>query len=165
MPTKAGNVVYADRTQRKEMKQLFFLTLMSIVITSCVVSNEKYFRTVSEADRKSYGYDFRDPIKIKNGSLTSSINSSNYFLSKLKTDKGEPLKIVGRSSVINPNYKGSPIGLYNRNTGMPIGGGGMILDEYHLLPRDNSVDTIKIYLNPYEKGEVKIPMGLKFIKD
>lgn len=52
--------------------------------------------------------------------------------------------------------------MYNRYTGEPLNGGGMILDQYNLKP-ENAPDTvIKIYINPYEKGIVLIPVGLKF---
>jgi len=38
-----------------------------------------------------------------------------------------------------------------------------MLDLYILKP-ENRQDTIKIYMNPYLKSTVKIPVGLKFEK-
>jgi len=48
---------------------------------------------------------------------------------------------------------------------MPVNNGtGFGIDLYLLKP-ENEVDTIRIYINPYLKGEVKVPYGLEFEKE
>lgn len=136
---------------------------MSVFATSCVVQNPKYFSSVEPAQNEDYGYTSTEPVEIKNGPLESSIHSSYYFMSRLRTEEGENLNLVGRSSVRNPNYQST--GLNNRYTGQPIGGGGMLLDRYVLTLANNPSDTIIIFINPYKKGKVKIPKGLKFEKE
>lgn len=147
------------------MKRFKIIIAISVLATSCVVQNPKYFSSVEQSQNEDYGYTSMEPVKIKNGSLKSSINSSYYYLSRLRTENGDGdgLRLVGRSSVGNPNYKST--GLYNRYSGQPIGGSGMLLDKYFLTPANNPSDTIIIFINPYQKGEIKIPKGLKFVKE
>ena len=53
----------------------------------------------------------------------------------------------------------------NIYTGEPLRyGTGPSLDLY-ILKSENENDTIKIYINPYLKGEIKIPYGLRFEKE
>ena len=118
---------------------------------------------MEHSEDEDYGYISTQPVEIKNGPLESSINSSYYFISRLRTEDGESMKLIGRSSVRNPHYKST--GLNNRYTGQPIGGDGMFLDRYVLTPANNPNDTIIIFINPYKKGEIKIPKGLKFEKE
>jgi len=57
------------------------------------------------------------------------------------------------------------IPLENRYTGEPLNyGTGPFLDLYILKP-ENEPDTIRIYINPYLKGGIKIPNGLRFEKE
>jgi hypothetical protein len=144
------------------MKIIILLGLI-LLVSSCVVSNQKYFAEIKPSEDKLYGYTAKNPVKIKNGELQTSIQSSYYFLSRLRTADGRGFKLIYRASVENPNYRSTPF--TNRYTGMPIGSGGMILDEYHLIPIEGKPDTVIIFINPYVKGDIKIPMGLKFEKE
>jgi hypothetical protein len=123
------------------------------------------FSSIEAANDSSYGYTAENPITIKNADLNSSINSSYYFLSQLRSNKGNRLEIIRRYSVDNPNYKKPAVPLVNRYTGEPLNyGTGPFLDYYLLKAVDES-DTIKLYINPYYKGEIKVPVGLKFEKE
>jgi len=144
-----------------KIKPWYLLIVISLILTSCVVSNPKYFANVTSIEDSSYGYTAENPIKIKNGDLNNSIRSSYYYISKLRTEKGNKLKLIQRYSVVNPNYKEPAVPLINRYTGQPLNGNGPILDVYILVP-EHETDTIKLYINPYKKGDVKIPVGLKF---
>jgi len=134
-------------------------------MTGCVVSNPKFFSTIEPTTDISYGYTAENPITIKNADLNNSIGSSYYFLSRLRTDNGSKLELVQRFSVKNPNYKKPAVPMQNRYTGEPLNyGTGPMLDLY-ILKAENESDTIKIYINPYSKGIVKIPNGLKFERE
>ena len=136
-----------------------------LLLISCTVSNPKFFSEAMPAEDPSYGYTPENPVPIKNGDLYKSIEASYYFLSRLRTEKGNKLRLVQRFSVENPNYKKPAVPLQNRYTGQPLNyGTGPLLDYYILLP-ENEDDTIKLYINPYLKGEVKVPKGLKFEKE
>ena len=144
-----------------KIKPWYLLIVISLILTSCVVNNPKYFANVTSIDDPSYGYTPENPITIKNGDFLNSIRSSQYYISKLRTEKGNKLKLIQRYSVVNPNYKEPAVPLINRYTGQPLNGNGPILDLYILVP-EQETDTIKLYINPYKKGDVKIPLGLKF---
>ncbi|NPA67162.1 MAG: hypothetical protein GXO50_00985 [Chlorobi bacterium] len=138
---------------------------IGLLLISCAVSNSKYFSEINPAEDPSYGYSPENPITIKNGDLHKSIGYSYYYLSRLRTEKGNKLRLVQRFSIENPNYKKPAVSLQNRYTGQPLSyGTGPLLDCYILVP-ENENDTIKLYINPYSKGEVKIPTGLKFEKE
>jgi len=134
-------------------------------MTGCVVSNPKLFSTIESTTDLSYGYTAENPITIKNADLNNSISSSYYYLSRLRTENGSKLELIQRFSVGNPNYKKPAVPVQNRFTGEPLNyGTGPLLDLYILKPEHES-DTLKIYINPYSKGIIKIPNGLKFEKE
>ena len=147
-------------------KQIAIIFSIGLLLVSCVTSNPKFFVNIQKTEDLSYGYTAENPVTIKNAGLGNSINSSYYYLSRLRTAKGNKLQLVMRYSVGNPNYK-KPIINITKNiyTGEPLSyGTGPLLDLYILKP-ENENDTIKIYINPYLKGDVKIPYGLRFEKE
>ena len=145
-------------------KQIVVLIAISL-LASCVTSNPKFFAKVQKTEDLSYGYTVENPIAIKNADLGNSINSCYYYLSRLRTEKGNKLQLIERYSVGNPSYKEPVLPLTNRYTGMPLNHGtGPLLDLYILKPV-NENDTIRLYINPYLKSSVKIPYGLEFEKE
>ena len=144
---------------------LRFSLLIGLLLTGCIVSNPKFFSTADSTTDLSYGYTVGNPVTIKNADLSNSIGSSYYYLSRLRTEKGNKFHLIMRYSVYNPNYKKPAIPLENRYTGEPLNyGTGPLLDLY-ILKAENETDTLRIYINPYLKGTVKIPCGLKFEKE
>lgn len=145
-----------------KIEKLTFFFSAAIILTSCVVSNPKFFSESLPTDDPTYGYTPENPITIKNADLNNSIGSSYYYLSRLRTKKGNRLELIQRFSVNNPNYIKPAVPLTNRYTGQPLSyGTGPLLDYYILIPK-NEIDTIELYINPYLKGEISIPVGLKF---
>jgi hypothetical protein len=141
------------------------ILIIGLLITGCLVTNPKFFASIEKAEDPSYGYSAENPVTIKNADLNNSIGASYYYLSRLRTEKGNKLELIQRFSIGNPNYKKPAIPLQNRFTGQPLNyGTGPLLDLYILKPI-NQNDTIKLYVNPYLKGKVKIPVGLKFEKE
>ena len=137
-------------------KKLRFSLLIGLLLTGCVVSNPKFFSMIESTTDLSYGYSAENPVAIKNADLNNSIGSSYYYLSRLRTGKGNKLQLIQRFSVENPNYEKPKVALQNRYTGEPLSyGTGPILDLYILKP-ENESDTIKIYINPYLKGRTWI---------
>jgi hypothetical protein len=67
-----------------------------------------------------------------------------------------------RYSVADPKYNRSSAHLTNRFTGMPLNGKLGLLDEYIFLISEK-MDTIRIYVDIYNKGDLYIPKGLKYI--
>ena len=146
---------------KKQIAAIFVIGLL----VGCATSNPKFFANVQKTEDKSYGYTAENPVTIKNADLGNSINSSYYYLSRLRTEKGNKLQLIMRYSVGNPNYKKPVMPMTNRYTGEPLNyGTGPLLDLYILKP-ENENDTIRLYINPYLKGEIKIPNGLRFEKE
>lgn len=149
---------------RNLLKRLSYI-LVGLFLIGCTVSNLKFFSIIEPTTDTSYGYTAENPVAIKNGDLNNSIGSTYYYLSHLRTQKGNKLQLIMRYSVGNPNYKKPALALQNRYTGEPLSyGSGPLLDLYIFKP-ENETDTIRIYVNPYLKGTVKIPSGLIFEKD
>lgn len=150
----------------KSVSKIHFTILLVVgLLVGCATKNSKFFANVQKTDDLSYGYTAENPVTIKNSDLGNSINSSYYYLSRLRSEKGNKLQLIIRYSVGNPNYKKPIMPLTNRYTGEPLNyGTGPLLDLYILKPV-NENDTIRIYVNPYLKGEVKIPHGLSFEKE
>ncbi len=149
---------------KTQIRDLFFLVLTTVFLLRCSVNNAKLFSTIEPSTDSTYGYTAENPVTIKNADLGNSINSCYYYLSRLRTPEGNKLYLISRYTVDNPNYKKPAINLMNRYTGQPISyGTGPLLDLYILKP-ESELDTIKIYMNPYLKGPIKVPVGLKFEK-
>lgn len=145
--------------------KLTLYVLLIIIMTGCVVTNPKFFSETVSTDDPTYGYTPENPVAIKNADLNNSIGSSYYYISRLRTQKGNKLELIQRFSVDNPNYKKPAVPLTNRYTGQPLSyGTGPLLDYYILIP-ENEKDTINLYINPYLKGEIRVPVGLKFEKE
>ena len=147
------------------MKITTLALLLGILLAGCVASNQSFFSTIAAATDESYGYTAGNPVTIKNADLNNSIGASYYYLSRLRTENGNRLKLIHRLSVDNPKYKQPAVAVQNRYTGQSLNNGkGPFLDLYILKP-ENEADTIKLYINPYAKGLVKVPVGLKFEKE
>jgi len=144
--------------------RLILFLLLANLFSMCAVKNTKLFSLVEPSTDPTYGYTAENPITIKNADLGNSINSCYYYLSRLRTPDNNRLLLIQRFSVGNPNYEKPAIALQNRYTGRPLNyGTGPLLDLYILRP-ENKQDTIKIYINPYLRGPIRIPVGLKFEK-
>jgi hypothetical protein len=99
------------------------------------------------SDDKTYGYDKANPVKV--GGAKESIGPKNErrFLNGLLGPNGERIEY---SRVGSCCHFTTPNGVIN-NTGL--------LDIYRITWK-GSPDTLSIYLNMYDKGDLKIPVGL-----
>ncbi len=96
---------------------------------------------------KSYGYDKSNPIKVGGSKDSSGPRNERRFLNALLGPNGEDMKYFRTGSCCP--FK-TPNGLFD-NTGM--------LDRYRLTWTGSS-DTLNIYINMYDNGDLKIPVGL-----
>jgi hypothetical protein len=149
----------------KSKASLILPIFIALLGYGCAVSNVRLFSTIESSTDSTYGYTAENPVTIKNADLGSSIESSCYFISRLRTKMGNSLEFIVRYSVGNPTYKKPFLPIRDRFTGeLLCHGTGPILDLYILKPQ-NEKDTIRIYINPYLKGKIRIPMGLQFVKE
>lgn len=136
----------------------FFVTL---IFCSTIVYGQKNFIKLTSSTDSTFGYTDLNPLKLKKGSPDKSIINSRMFLMGLKTLDNQSLQLVSRSSIKDPGFKGSVIQIRNRFTEMPVTGKLGILDKYVFLT-SNTKDTIILFVDIYNKGHLKVPIGLKY---
>ena len=99
------------------------------------------------SDDKTYGFEESNPVKVGGASESSGPKNEQRFLNALLGPNGEKIKYFRVGSCCP--FK-TPNGLIN-NTGM--------LDRYSVYWTGGK-DTLSIYINMYDKGDLKIPVGL-----
>ena len=133
-----------------------------MISISCQVFSQKDFSTLGSSKDSTYGYSNMNPLKMKKGDQQKSIEYSKKFLKGLRTIDNFKLNYLMRYSVDDPKYNRSSVHLTNRFTGMPLNGKLGLLDEY-IFTVSEKMDTIRIYVDIYNKGDLLIPKGLKYI--
>jgi hypothetical protein len=136
----------------------FILILLCFTNTSF---GQKDFTKLMTSTDSSYGYSAQNPLKLKKGNQGKSIINSKKFLSGLITEDNQSLIYLFRATVGNPDYKEPKIKLNNRYTGMPLSGKLGLLDKYVFLT-SNTKDTVKLFVDIYNKGTLMLPIGLRY---
>jgi hypothetical protein len=98
-------------------------------------------------DDKTYGYNKSNPVKVGGAKEDSGPKNERRFLNGLLGPNGEEIKYFRGGSCCS--FK-TPNGTFG-NSGM--------LDRYRVTWVGSS-DTLDIYINMYDKGDLKIPVGL-----
>lgn len=110
--------------------------------------NESTYLLTETSDDKTYGFTESNPIKVGGVHQKEGPLNERRFLNALfgPNDKKMTYERAGSCCPFN-----TPNGFIN--------GGGM-LDRYRIV-EIGSKDTLDIYINMYDKGDLKIPFGLK----
>lgn len=110
--------------------------------------NQNAFLITKTTNDKTYAYSPKNPVKV--GGVVDSEGPLNErrFINGLRGPKGEVLQFTRSGSCCSFN---TPNGFIN-NTGL--------LDHY-LIYWDGCKDTLDIYINMYDFGELYVPVGLK----
>ncbi len=128
------------------MKQLTTYLSISILLLSCASSANTNTSDDSKVSTdKTYGYSEKNPIKV-GGVENGPINERKY-LNSLTGPNGEKVSYERRGSCCAFNTKNSPFG-------------GGLLDIY-AVSYEGKNDTISLYLNMYDKANLKAPIGFK----
>ena len=109
--------------------------------------DDNTYLLIELADDKSYGYKKENPVKVGGSSESSGPLNERRYLNALLGPNGEKV-FYYRAGSCCP-FK-TPNGLID-NTGM--------LDQYR-VSWSGSKDTLNIFINMYDKGDLKIPVGL-----
>lgn len=147
---------------RNNLRNKSFILLFAVFI--CLANNsfgQQDFTKLETSTDSAYGYSAMNPLKLKKGNQGKSIINSEKFLSGLKTEDNQSLTYLFRATVSNPTYKEGKIRLTNRYTGMPMSGKLGLLDKYVFLT-SNSKDTVRLFVDIYNKGTLMLPIGLKY---
>ena len=109
------------------------------------LNNNAYLLTETTED-KTYAYDRSNPVKVGGINEQSGPLNERRYLNGLLGPNGEEIMYARAGSCCN--FK-TPNG-FIENTGM--------LDIYRVT-WTGSKDTVNIYINMYDKGDLKIPVG------
>jgi hypothetical protein len=137
-------------------------TIIGLCITTWTFGQSDFSHLTTSAD-STYGYTDKNPLKMKKGNQGKSIDYSIEFLKSLRTTDNQKLELLKRFTVDDPSHVRPKTQLTNRYTGMPLNGKLGLLDKYYFVTEQKR-DTLTIYVDVYNKGELKVPQGLK-VKD
>jgi hypothetical protein len=115
------------------------------------------FNKLSPSTDSTYGYSAFNPLKLKKGSPSQSIENAKKFLNGLKTVDDQTLTFLGRSSETDPNFK-EPAG----EIADFLDAGG-VLDRYQFVTSVTK-DTIVLFVDIYNAEKLMVPKGLKYVK-
>ena len=151
---------------RIDMKNIFThisfcLLFVTILFFKNTAFAQKDFTKLLNSTDSSYGYTGKNPLKLKKGNQEKSMSNSYNFLSGLKTQDNQTLRLLLIVTTDDPNYKEPAIKINNRFTGMPINGKLGLLDKYVFLTSVTK-DTVKIFVDIYNRGTLLLPIGLKY---
>ena len=138
-----------------------FLFLGTLFLFTNASYGQKEFSKLVNSTDTSYGYTAQNALRLKKGNQEMSMAYSYNFLSGLKTQDNQTLTLLFRATVNDPNFKQSAIKINNRFTGMPISGKLGLLDKYVFLT-SNTKDSVKVFIDIYNKGTLMLPIGLKY---
>ena len=111
-----------------------------------MIDNYTYRITEYSAD-ETYGYTQNNPVKVGGANESSGPLNERRFLNGLTGPNGERLEYF---------RQGSCCGFKSPNGLMGVG----MLDKYRVYYK-GSKDTVTIFINMYDKGDLFVPAGFK----
>lgn len=109
--------------------------------------NDSAFLLEKRSEDRSYGYERSNPVKVGGAKTSEGPLNERRFLNALLGPNGEPIDYFRAGSCCP--FK-TPNGLMN-NTGL--------LDHYRVF-WEGAKDTLDIYINMYDEGNLRVPVGL-----
>jgi hypothetical protein len=110
--------------------------------------DDRTYLLIDATDDKTYGYDKANPVKVGGSKQSTGPVNERRYLNALEGPEGQEVKYFRAGSCCH--FK-TPNGPFN-NIGL--------LDRYR-ISWYGSKDTLDIYINMYDEGDLKIPVGLK----
>jgi hypothetical protein len=123
------------------MKKTFMYISAIMLFISCGSNTQ----THSGKEDLTYGYSQKNPIKV--GGVMSGPAAERKYLNSLTGPNGEQIWFYRESSCCSFTTKNSPFG-------------SGALDIYS-VSYEGKKDTVTLYLNMYDSGELKAPVGFK----
>ena len=124
------------------MKYILFSALSLALLIGCGTSQQSDGNSFNDAD---YGYSEKNPIKV--GGFDSGPANERRYLQSLSGPEGQEVFFSRIGSCCAFKTKNSPFG-------------GGLLDKYWVT-YEGKKDTVTLYLNMYDKGTLKVPVGFK----
>jgi hypothetical protein len=108
--------------------------------------DQRSYRITETTEDKTYGYDKANPVKVGGIKEASGPMNERRYLNGLAGPRGEELEYY---------RDGSCCGFKTSNSGMGYG----MLDIYMVYWK-GSKDTLRLFINMYDEGDLKVPVGL-----
>lgn len=122
-------------------KTILLFTTLSIIACSSTQTNSS-----KNSSNNAYGYSEKNPIKV--GGISDGPRNEINYLNSLTGPNGERIWFNRSGSCCQFETKNSPFGA------------GM-LDKYKVT-YEGKKDTVVLYLNMYDKADLRAPEGFKF---
>jgi hypothetical protein len=113
--------------------------------------NNTFILTEISTD-KTYGLSDRNPVQVGGVDKKEGPLNERRFLNALAGPNGEEVSYYRAGSCCPIKSKNDPFGL-----------GSVMLDNYRVT-WENSKDTVSIYINMYDSGKLKAPVGFTIKK-
>jgi len=139
------------------------LICLIILVTFGAAKAQTEFSKLSVSTDSTYGRRPTNPIKLRKGEMGRSIAYSVAYLSGLRTPDNQTLQRIARITVTDPAYHKPAIGLTVRATGLPASGKLGLLDKYVFLTSVKR-DTLILYVDIYNRGNLALPVGFKYMQ-
>jgi hypothetical protein len=136
------------------MKKLFVIIVI-LLINSCatqkrvLVDYNTFLLTKTSTD-KSYGFSDKNPIKVGGADKNEGPLNQRRFLNALSGPNGEKVSYYRAGSCC-------PVKSKNGFMGMAM------LDNYRVT-WEGAKDTVSVYINMYDYGELTVPFGFTIRK-
>lgn len=139
------------------MQKTFFSILILLTLGACsttrnsnlakpVLKNADTFKITEVSDDDQYALSPNKPVEVGGVSNSNGPKNERRYLNALCGPNGESISYFRNRSCCPMKSKNA------------IFGNTILLDEY-LLTWEGSSDTIAIYINMYDAGELKAPKG------
>lgn len=96
---------------------------------------------------KTYGLTPKNPVEVGGAKDSEGVQNERRFLNALAGPNGERISYYRAGSCC-------PV----KSDNDPFGFGSVMLDNYRVT-WENSKDTVSIYINMYDSGKLKAPVG------
>jgi hypothetical protein len=123
------------------------LFMVSCSTTKYKMVNERTFLITEMSDDKTYGYSESNPIKVGGKSIEEGPANERKFLNALVGPGGEEIQY---------NRTGSCCAFSSKNGIMGTG----LLDMYEITWQGQR-EPVTLYINMYDPGQLKCPMGFR----
>lgn len=120
--------------------------------TSQILRDNYTFLVTEISTDKTYGLSPKNPVEVGGAKNSEGPRNERRFLNALAGPNGEEITYYRAGSCC-------PV----KSDNDPFGFGSVMLDNYRVT-WENSKDTISVYINMYDSGKLKAPVGFTIKK-
>jgi hypothetical protein len=142
------------------MKNLIYIGIVILVLAcstpnqavKTTLKNSQTFELTEIATDPTYGLSEKNPVQVGGVDKNEGPTNERRFLNALAGPNGEEITYFRAGSCCPIKSKSDPFGL-----------GSVMLDNYRVTWK-GAKDTVSIYINMYDYGQLKAPVGFTIKK-